>query len=240
MERIVARRPALVKHLNRRHRDRVIALQAAARARADRRKEAETMTRSRGTLALAALAAALAGCATLSRLTALKQVDFSIARVEDGRLAGVELRRIAAYSDLGPVEIGRIALAVSRRDVPLEFRVVIRADNPADNRTAATVVKLAWTLLLDDKETVNGVLDTTVTMPPGQTAYIPLPMRVNLRQFFDGPAQSLVNLAASVAGLSSRPTRIALRAVPTIHTPLGPITYPGAITIISRTVGGSP
>ena len=191
-------------------------------------------------LALAALTAALAGCATVSRLTALRRVEFSIAGVEDGRLAGVELRRIASYSDLSPVDIGRIALAISRREVPLEFRVLIRADNPADNRTAATLVKLAWTLLLDDKETVSGVLDTVVTMPPGQTAYIPVPVQLNLRQFFDGPAQSLVNLAASSAGLSSRPTRIAVRAVPTINTPLGPITYPSPITIVSRTVGGSP
>ncbi len=188
----------------------------------------------------AVLAVALAGCATISRLTALKQVDFSLAGVRDGRLAGVELRRITSYNDLGPVDIGRIALAVSRRDVPLEFRAIIRADNPANNRTAATMVRLAWTLLLDDKETINGVLDTTVTMPPGQTAYIPLPVRVNLRQFFDGPAQSLVSLAASVAGLSERPTKIAIRAVPTIDTPIGPITYPNPITIVSRTVGASP
>jgi hypothetical protein len=191
-------------------------------------------------LALATITVALAGCVTLSRLTALKRVDFSIAGVEDGRLAGVELRRIASYGDLNAMEIGRIALAISRRDVPLDLRVMIRADNPAGNRTAATMVKLVWTLLLDDKETVSGVLDTTVTMPPGRTAYIPLPMRVNLRQFFDGPARSLVNLAASVAGLSSRPTRIAVRAVPTINTPLGPITYPEPITIVKRTVGASP
>ncbi len=191
-------------------------------------------------LALATLIVALAGCVTLSRLTALRRVEFSIAGVEDGRLAGVELRRIASYGDLNAMEIGRIALAISRRDVPLDLRVMIRADNPADNRTAATMVKLVWNLLLDDKETVSGVFDTTVTMPPGQTAYIPLPMRVNLRQFFDGPARSLVNLAASVAGLGSRPTRIAVRAVPTINTPLGPITYPSPITIVSRTVGASP
>jgi len=195
------------------------------------------MPRIRRALVLAALATALAGCTTLSRLTALKRVDFSIAGVQDGRLAGVDLRRIANYEDLNVVEIGRIALAVSRRDVPLDLTVLVRADNPADNRTAATMVKLQWTLLLDDRETVSGVLDTTVTMPPGQTAYIPLPMRVNLRQFFDGPAQSLVNLAASVAGVSSRPTKIAIRAVPTIHTALGDITYPNPITIVSRTVG---
>jgi hypothetical protein len=198
------------------------------------------MARARWTLALAAVTAGLAGCATLRQITALRQVDFSLAGVQDGRLAGVDLRRIASYGDLSAVEVGRIALAVTRRDIPLDFRVMIRADNPATNRTAATMVRLAWTLLLDDRETISGVLDTAVTMPPGQTAYIPVPMRLNLREFFDGPAQSLVNLAASVAGLNAHPTRIAVRAVPTINTPLGPITYPNPITIVSRTVGGSP
>jgi len=198
------------------------------------------MTRNRRIVSGVVLAVGVAGCATVRQITALRRVDFSIARVEDGRIVGVELRRIASYNDLNVLDVARIALAVTHRDVPLDFRVIVRADNPADNRTAATVVRLAWTLLLDDKETIHGVLDTTVTMPPGQTAYIPLPMRVNLREFFDGPARSLVDLAASVAGLSSRPTRIAVRAVPTINTPLGPITYPNPITIVSRTVGGPP
>jgi hypothetical protein len=188
----------------------------------------------------AVLGAALVGCATLGQITALRRVDFSLSGVQDGRLAGVDLRRIAAYDDLSVTDVARIAVAVARRDVPFEFRVMVRADNPADNRTAATVVELAWTLLLDDHETIHGVLDTAVTLRPGQTAYIPVPMRLNLLEFFDRPARSLVNLAASVAGLSTHSTSIAVRAVPTIDTPLGPITYPKPITIVSRTVGASP
>ena len=109
------------------------------------------MRRLRWTSAVAALTVALAGCATLRQITALRRVDFSLAGVEDGRLAGVELRRIASYRDLGARDIARIALAVTRGDVPLDFRVMIRAENPAGNRTAATMVRLAWTLLLDDQ-----------------------------------------------------------------------------------------
>jgi hypothetical protein len=186
----------------------------------------------------ATLVAGVAGCATLQRFAALKAVDFDLAGVRHARLAGVDVTRIAAYRDLGPVDVGRIALAVSRGDIPLEFQLDVRADNPADNGTAA-LTRLAWTLLLDGRETISGVIDTTVTLPAGQVTIIPVPMRVNLRQFFDGPAQSLVDLAASAAGLRADPTKVQLRAVPTIHTPLGPITYPGPITV-SRTVGGPP
>jgi hypothetical protein len=184
------------------------------------------------------LTAALCACATLQQIAALRQVAFSLGAVRDGRLAGIPLDRIASYQDLTAVEIGRLALALARNDVPFSFLVDLRAENPADNRATATMVRLAWSLYLDDKETIHGVLDTSYRLPPGQPVIIPLQMTLNLREFFAGPAESLVNLAAGLAGLRADPTRITLRAVPSIDTPLGPIAYPSPITIVSRTVGG--
>lgn len=178
------------------------------------------------------------GCATLQQIAALRQVDFDLAGVRNGRLAGIDLSRITSYTDLTAGDVGRVALALARKDLPLEFRVEVRADNPADNRVTATMVRLAWSLLLNDKETIQGVIDSSITLPPGQPVLIPLEMRLNLLEFFDGPAQSLVDLAASIAGLRADPTKVSIRAVPTISTPFGPISYPSPITIVSRTIGG--
>ena len=194
----------------------------------------------RRVLPLSILLLAGAGCATLQQIAALRQVDFSLAGTRNARLAGVDLSRIRSYRDLSAVDIGRIGLAVARKDLPLEFQLDVRGENPADNSVTATMVRLAWSLFLNDKETISGTLDTTLAFPPGRPTTFPLRMRLNLVQFFDGPAESLVDLAASVAGLSSDPTRISLRAVPTIDTPLGRISYPTPITIASRTIGGAP
>lgn len=188
---------------------------------------------------MSALAGATA-CATLQQLAALRQVDFSLAGVRNGRLAGVDLGRISSYRDLSATDIGRIALAVARKDLPLEFQLEVTGQNPSDNKVTATLVRLAWSLYLNDKETISGTLDTTLAFPPGVTTGFPMRMRLNLLQFFDGPAQGLVDLAASLAGVRSDPTRVSLRAVPTIDTPLGRISYPTPITIASRTVGGTP
>lgn len=181
---------------------------------------------------------ALAGCATLQQIAALRQVAFSLGGTENGRVAGVPLSRIAAYRDLTALDVGRITLAVARKDLPLEAQLNLLANNPADNRTAGTMAKLAWTLFIDNKETVSGVLDTSITLPAGQTVTIPLKVRVNLVDFFGGSAESLFNLATGLAGLNADPTRITLRATPTINTPIGPISYPNPITIASKTVGG--
>ena len=188
-------------------------------------------------LALFAIVA-LVGCATLQRVVALRQVAFSLAGVQNGALAGVPLARIAAYRDLTVLDVARLTLAAARKNVPLDVQLNLRADNPADNQATATMVKLAWTLLIDNKETVSGVLDTAVTLPVGQAVTIPLKVRVNMVDFFGGSAENLLNLAAGLAGLNADPTRITLRATPTISTPLGPIAYPRPITIAVKTVGG--
>ena len=189
--------------------------------------------------ALAALAL-LAGCATLQQIAALRHVDFALAGVQNGRLAGVRLDRIASYRDLSAAELGRLALAVARDEMPLSFTVNVSALNPADNAATATMVRLAWTLFLDDKETIRGVLDSSYTMPPGQQVTIPLQMSLDLTEFFDGSTETLIDLAAGLAGVRADPTRITLRAVPSIDTPLGRMDYPSPITIVNRTVGAAP
>ena len=188
---------------------------------------------------LAAALTAAAGCATLRQVLALKQVDFDLAGVRSARLAGVDLGRITSYRDVSVLDAGRIGAAWVRRDLPLDLVLDVRADNPADNATVATMVRLDWTLLLNGRETVSGVIDTAVTLPAGQPVVVPVPVRVELRRFFEGSAQDLIDLAASAAGVRRDPSRITLRAVPTINTPLGPITYPAPITIVSRDVGGT-
>jgi hypothetical protein len=184
------------------------------------------------------LVAALCACATFQQLVALRQVDFALTGVQNGRLAGVALDRIASYEDLSFGEIARLGLALTRDDLPLTFQVNLRAENPSDNAAAATLVRLAWTLSLDERETISGVLDRSYAIPSGGSVQIPLDMSLNLREFFDGGAESMVNLAADVAGLGNDPTLISLRAIPTIDTPLGPISYPSPITIVSQSVGG--
>lgn len=173
------------------------------------------------------------GCATLQQFAALRQVAFAIDNVGTGRLAGVDLSRVRSTSDIGALDAARLAAALADENLPLEFTVNVRAENPADNQTTARMVKLAWTLLLDDRETISGVLDREVVLPPGEPQVIPLAMRLNLVEFFDGNASNLLNLALRFAGVDADAATVKLRAEPTVDTPLGPIQYPAVITILS-------
>jgi len=187
-------------------------------------------------LAMAGLLLAMAGCSSLQQLAALRQVGFSLVGIEGGQLAGIDIARVAAGGRLSALDYGKLSLALARQDVPLDFLVNVEALNPAENKVTARMIRMGWALYLNEKETINGVVDTVVVMEPGRPVMMPMRMRVNLVQFFSGPAQDLVDLAAAVAGLNPDPTRISLKASPTIETPLGPLSYPNPITIVSRTI----
>jgi hypothetical protein len=193
-----------------------------------------TRTRAR---ALAALTVLLAGCATLQQLAALRDVDFSVDRVSGVRLAGIDLTGVRSYSDLGVTDAGRLALAVSQREFPMDFRVHLTALNPEDNSVDARLVRLDWTLFLQGRETLSGVFADETLLPRGQPTDVPISVSLDLIDFFEGSARDLLDLALAVSGQGGAPTEVTLRAVPTVDTALGPIRYPEPITIVSREVG---
>ncbi len=177
------------------------------------------------------LIGALAGCATLQQYLALRQVDFSLDRVADARLADVPLARIASFRDLTASEAGRLIATLAAGTAPLEFTVEVGASNPADNRTDARLTRLEWLLLLDDRETVRGVIDSTHVLPAGQPVTIPVRVNLDMMEFFSGSAEQIVNLAAGLVGLRGDPTRITLELLPRIETPLGSLTPPQPIRV---------
>lgn len=183
-------------------------------------------------LGLLAAVAAVGGCATLQQIAALRNVEFAIDGVGEGRLAGIDLTRVRSADDVSAVDAARVAAAIAEDELPLEFTVDVRAENPAENATTARLVRFAWTLLLDNRETVSGVIDREVTLPPGEPRIIPVSVSLNLVEFFDGNASELLNLALRFAGARSESADVRLRASPTIETPLGPMNYPATITIV--------
>jgi hypothetical protein len=188
-------------------------------------------------LAAIALATVLSGCATLQQITALRSVDFSIDRVSNVRLAGVDLSGVSSYRDLGITDIGRLTLAVSQGELPMDFRVHLTAQNPADNTADARLVRMDWTLLLQGRETISGVFADETLLRRGQPTDVPITMSVDLVDFFEGSAQDLVELALSLSGRGGSPREVTLRATPSVDTALGPIRYPQPITIVSREIG---
>jgi len=190
-----------------------------------------------GVALVLALLLVLPGCQTLREVANLRKVNFSIDRVAEVQLAGINLSNIRSFEDLGAGDVLRLGAALARKEMPLTFQLHVMAENPADNPVQARLVRMDWTLLLEDRETINGVFDQNVVLPPGQAQDLPFPVSLDLLTFFDKGARDLVELGLALAGQGGAPKEIKLRATPTIDTAIGPIRYPEPITILSREIG---
>lgn len=186
---------------------------------------------------LLALTAALPGCATLQEIASLRSVQFWLDRITGLRLAGVDLSGLRSPADLSLSGGARVASAVAVGKLPLSFTLHMLAENPASNPVTARLLRMQWTLLLEDKETVSGRIQQAYELLAGQPTDIPVDVSLDLLRFFERSGRDLVDLALNLAGAGGQPKRVALRATPTIDTPLGPISYPRPITIAAGTVG---
>ena len=171
------------------------------------------------------------GCATLENLARLREVDFFLDRVSGARLAGVQLDRLRSTGDLSTGDVLRVADAVRRGEVPFDFVLHVGAENPGDNPVEIERVQLDWTLYLKDREAVSGVFDRALAIGPGRQSDLPIDVSLDLYRFFREDARELVALARQLVDGAGASSQLELRARPTVWTELGPIRYPGEITI---------
>ena len=151
--------------------------------------------------------------------------------MQNGLVAGVDLDRVAQSRSLGVTDLARLTAAAATGSVPLRFTLNVDAENPSENATAAQLVQLDWTLFLNDTETVSGIYNDDRLIQPGATTVLPIAMELDLVRFFGRNVGDLSNLIVNLAGGGGSPSDIRLEARPTIQTSLGPIRYPGTISI---------
>ncbi|MFB6098026.1 MAG: hypothetical protein ABEK84_02730 [Salinibacter sp.] len=182
------------------------------------------------------LLASLTGCAALREVANLRKVQFSIERVSNPKLAGLDLSGLQSYEDLRSADVLRLGSALTEGKLPFSFTLHLDAVNPKTNSVNARLTEMDWTLLLEGEKTVSGRFQQEVVLPPGEPKHIAIPITLDLVRFFDENLQGLVNLASAIAG-NGPPQTLKLRVQPSISTPLGPFKYPSPITVVSEEVG---
>lgn len=201
------------------------------------------MTSIARTIALALiLCVGLLSCNVVKEIqqavTNLSRCTFKLSGVSDFTLAGVSLTGKSGFSVMDGASL---AAAFARNEFPASFTVNVAAVNPNDGtggspKSAATLTSFAWTLLIDNATTISGDIASPITIPgTGQQTVIPLRMNLDLMKFFrEKGYDHIVNLALALGGANSSPSRLILRAKPTIRTDVGPISYPREIEIIDK------
>ena len=176
----------------------------------------------------------LGGCDILeqaSQVANLTKCEFRLESVDQLRLAGVNIQQVDQFSDLSFIDAAKITAAATGSNLPLNFTLNVEAKNP--NSATAGLNRLDWILLIDDIEMVSGVNEQNVQIAAnGGTSTIPLTIGINLKEALKGKsADAIANFGLNLAGAGNKPTRITLKAKPSIMVSGRSIAYPGYLTV---------
>jgi hypothetical protein len=195
-------------------------------------------------LAVAFAALSCQSCATLEDLAGalmnLQRLKFKLGAVHDFSIIGIPLGAKANLKDFSYADGLRLFDGFRSKRLPAEFVLDVLAVNPNDGtggsrQTVSTLTSIESRLLIDGTPTVTGNIDQPVEIPgTGQETVIAIRLGIDLYEFFGNKGyEDILGLALALGGRGGDSTRLSLDAQPRVTTPLGPVTYPGRITIVS-------
>ncbi len=165
-----------------------------------------------------------------AELNTFVQCKFKLKTVKNLRLANVDVQKVKDYKQLNMMDVINLTSAVTSGKIPLTFTLNMEVKNP--NQKLAAMNRLNWILLIDGIEMTSGVVEQRVEIPSGNSTVLPMKMKVDLKEVLKGEtAKSIINFGLNLADASDKPTRITLKAKPTIVVAGRPISYPDYITI---------
>jgi hypothetical protein len=171
----------------------------------------------------------------------VQRLQFKLGNITNMKVAGVSFGNKLAIKDFSLLDGASLLSAFTSGKLNTSFTLNVLAKNPNDgtggtSNTSAVIKSLAWRLFIDDSELINGNVSQGIDVPGvGKETVIPIDMAFDLLSFFKGDNyDKLVNLGLALGGKSGSCARVKLGVKPTVDTFLGPITYPGEITVIDK------
>ncbi|MFZ4741280.1 MAG: hypothetical protein ACOYLE_08980 [Bacteroidales bacterium] len=160
--------------------------------------------------------------------------DFRLSSVDNVLLAGINVQTIQKRSELSIFDAAKLTTAFISNQLPLNLTLNVEVRNP--NTQKATMNGMEWILLIDDIEMTRGKLDRRIeVMPNNQSTMMPLVLSFDLKKVLAGKsADAVINFALNLLGNGNKPTRIALKAKPSVVIGSMTFPYPDYITIRSE------
>lgn len=160
----------------------------------------------------------------------LSQCTFDVHNVDNIKLAGVSIQQGMHYSDLNTAQIMSLTGAVFRKELPLDFNLNVKVDNP-NNRPAA-MSRMDYIVFVDGVELIAGVFNERIEIAPGGSSIVPMDLHLDLFKALSGEAgDALINLAFKLSGNESRPAELLFKVKPYINVGGSQLAYPGYLNV---------
>lgn len=174
-------------------------------------------------------------------LADIGRLKFKLDNISNMSVSGITLSNKKSFNDISTTDVLKLTSSFATKKFPAEFTLNVLAQNPNDGnngkqKTNAFIQSLDYRLIIDEITTINGDIKSEISVPgSGQSTIIPLGMGLDLYQFFGSRGyESIVNLALAIGGVNGTTSKVKLDIKPTVRTAIGPMSYPGRITVIDQ------
>jgi hypothetical protein len=160
----------------------------------------------------------------------LSQCTFDVHSVDKIKLAGINIQQGMSYSDLNTSQIMSLTGALFRKELPLDFNLNVKVDNPNDKLAAMS--RMDYIVFVDGVELIAGVFNERIEIAPGGSSIVPMDLHLDLFKALSGEAgDALINLAFKLSGSESRPTELLFKVKPYINVGGSQLAYPGYLNV---------
>jgi hypothetical protein len=190
------------------------------------------------------------GCANIGNvmntLTNLDKIQFKLGKVSGFAVNNVNLSGVKSISDFSITDGLRLTQAFANKSLPTSFNLELIAHNPnakpSNSKSSfdAIIKSIDWVLLINDKETINGSVNSPVTVPSAsKNTIIPLSIGLDLYSFFGEKGYNeIINLALALGGVNGSSSNLKLKLKPVVSIAGIQIPYSGYITAIDKEFRG--
>ncbi|NLJ82277.1 MAG: LEA type 2 family protein [Bacteroidales bacterium] len=169
----------------------------------------------------------LFSCGIVSQVKRLSNCSFEFDRIENFKLAQVNLDKIQSANDFNLSDAAKIMAALSSQKAELSFDVKIRGHNP--DSKPASVDKMDYIILLEGKELARGNLDKKFTIPAKGSTPISFNIQTDALKLIEkNTIKDLYALYENITKANkSNSSTVGIKVKPTINN----YTFPSYITL---------
>jgi|SRR5690606_22854667 len=169
----------------------------------------------------------LGGCAiNRNQVEALAKCDYTVESLQDVRLAGRVIDNFAGPDGVNLSALPGVALAMLRKDLPLEARINMKVSNPTTTRAAINSFK--YLIEIQGKPLFEGTVNQNLNLNTGESTVVPLTFKANI--FGTAQERGLENVLNEIFTRQGEGFLV-LKIKPSIRIGNSNIYYPGYITV---------
>jgi len=169
----------------------------------------------------------LAGCSPQrAQVEALGKCDYAVESVRDLRLGGRPVASLVGTDGMNVNALAGVALALLRKDLPLEARVHVKIANP--NTAKAAINSFKYLIEMQGKPLFEGTVEEDIRLEKGESTVVPLTFKANI---FEATQEQGVEHVLNAIFTKKTDGFLVLKIKPSVKIAGQNVYYPGYITV---------